>query len=99
MVYIDCFIAFDLNYSFFPTLMAIFGGMGNIVGPIIGAVVFTYLREILITEFPYVYMFIFGAVMVLTIIYLPNGLIGLAKTIRGKLLGGKHADTTCRRVN
>jgi branched-chain amino acid transport system permease protein len=99
MIYIDCFIAFDLNYSFFPTLMAIFGGMGNFLGPVIGAVVFSYLREILITEFPYAYMFIFGVVMVLTILYLPNGLIGLVQTIRGKLLGGKHADTTSRRVN
>lgn len=102
--YIDAYIAFDLNYSFFPTLMAIFGGMGNLFGPVIGAVVFSYLREILITRFPYAYMFIFGLVMVLTILYLPNGLFGLYQTIRLKLkqannkkektLGGKHASTS-----
>ena len=97
MIYIDCFIAFDLNYSFFPTLMAIFGGMGNFLGPVIGAVVFSYLREILITEFPYAYMFIFGVVMVLTILCLPNGLTAWSNN-QGKAFRRKHAATTSRRV-
>ncbi|NLM45239.1 MAG: branched-chain amino acid ABC transporter permease [Firmicutes bacterium] len=106
MLYIDSYVAFDLNYSFFPTLMAIFGGLGNILGPLVGAAVFTYLREILITKYPYHYMLIFGTVMVLTILYLPSGLIGLAQNIWKKLTnpapekglkteGGKHADTSC----
>ncbi|HHX75438.1 MAG TPA: branched-chain amino acid ABC transporter permease [Firmicutes bacterium] len=105
MLYIDCYIAFDLNYSFFPTLMAIFGGMGNLLGPLVGAAAFTYLREILITKYPYHYMLIFGTVMVLTILYLPNGLTGLALNIWKKLTtqarqkglkaeGGKHANTS-----
>lgn len=102
--YIDAYIAFDLNYSFFPTLMAIFGGLGSLFGPIVGSVAFTYLREILITRLPYAYMFIFGLVMILTILYLPNGLVGLYHNIRLKLkkanyekekaLGGEHASTS-----
>lgn len=99
LIYIDSQIAFDLNYSFFPTLMATFGGLGNIFGPVIGAVLFSYLREILITKFPYVYMLIFGLVMILTILYLPNGIIGLAQTIKVKFLGGKDATATGRKVN
>lgn len=99
LLYIDCFIAFDLNYSFFPTLMAIFGGMGNIFGPLVGAAVFSYLREILITKFPYAYMFLFGTVMIITILYLPNGIIGLFQTLRKKFLGGKHADTPSRKFD
>ena len=41
--YIDPGIAFNLNTSFLPVLMALFGGMGSLVGPVIGAVVFAYL--------------------------------------------------------
>ena len=99
LIYIDSHIAFDLNYSFFPTLMAIFGGIGNVFGPVIGAAVFSYLREILITRFPYAYMIIFGAVMILTILYLPNGIIGLVQTIKDKVLGGKDATASSRKVN
>lgn len=77
--YIDPYIAFNPLYSFMPVLMAIFGGIGQLYGPVIGAAVFTYLEEFLITKFPYYYMFIFGIIMVITISYLPDGLAGLLK--------------------
>ncbi len=92
--YIDPYIAFDPFYSFLPPLMAIFGGLGNLFGPLLGAAVFSYLQETLITRFPYSYMLIFGLIMVITILYLPNGLIGLYQTIRQRFIGGKHADTS-----
>jgi len=47
--YIDPYIAFNPLFSFMPVLMAIFGGMGQIYGPVIGAAVFAYLEEFLIT--------------------------------------------------
>jgi branched-chain amino acid transport system permease protein len=75
--YIDPGIAFNLNLSFLPVLMAIFGGMTNLAGPIIGAVIFAYLEEKLTTQFPYYYMLIFGIFMTITILYLPQGLFGL----------------------
>jgi branched-chain amino acid transport system permease protein len=92
--YIDPYIAFDPFYSFLPPLMAIFGGLGNIFGPLLGAAVFSYLQETLITRFPYSYMLIFGLIMAVTILYLPNGLIGLSRTIRRRFIGGEHADTS-----
>src|SRR4030067_1280348 len=60
--YIDPFIAFNPLYSFMPVLMAIFGGMGRLYGPVIGAAIFSYLEEFLITKFPYYYMLIFGII-------------------------------------
>jgi branched-chain amino acid transport system permease protein len=62
--YIDPRIAFNPLISFMPVLMAIFGGMGQLYGPVIGAAIFTYLEEFLITRFPYYYMLIFGIIMV-----------------------------------
>jgi branched-chain amino acid transport system permease protein len=75
--YIDPGSAFSINYSFFPVLMAIFGGMSNLVGPVLGAAVFAYLEETLTTRFPYWYMLIFGTIMVMVITFMPNGLFGL----------------------
>jgi branched-chain amino acid transport system permease protein len=60
-----------------PVLMAIFGGMGLFYGPVLGAAVLGYLEEILITRFPYYYMLLFGLILVVVILFLPNGLAGL----------------------
>jgi branched-chain amino acid transport system permease protein len=91
--YIDPGIAFNPFYSFMPVLMAIFGGMGQIFGPVIGAVIFTYLEEFLITRVPELYMLIFGTVMVTAILYLPDGLVGLIQKLWKRFSERKHADT------
>jgi len=95
--YIDPYIAFNPLFSFLPVLMAIFGGMGQIYGPVIGATIFAYLEEILLTRFPYHYMLIFGLVLVTAILYLPNGLVGLIPRLVQKLWkrvpGGQHEHT------
>jgi branched-chain amino acid transport system permease protein len=95
--YIDPYIAFNPLFSFLPVLMAIFGGIGQIYGPVIGATIFSYLEEVLLTKFPYYYMLTFGIVLVVVILYLPDGLVGLIQRLRQKLqkggLTGKHADT------
>jgi len=89
--YVDPYIAFNMNYSFTPVLMAIFGGIGQLGGSVSGAVIFAYLEQILITKFPYYYMLIFGIVMVVSVLYLPNGLAGLIQVWRARRTGGQHA--------
>ena len=80
--YIDPYIAFNTNYSFFPVLMALFGGAGSLVGPVLGAVIFAYFEETLLTKFPYYYMLIFGVVLIVAIVFMPKGLVGLIDSIR-----------------
>jgi len=91
--YIDPGIAFDPEISFLPVLMAIFGGMGRIYGPVIGAVIFTYLQEVLITRFSELYMLIFGIILVVSILYMPNGLVGLIQKLWVRGFRRKYADT------
>jgi branched-chain amino acid transport system permease protein len=91
--YIDPYIAFDVRFSFLPVLMAIFGGMGQLYGPVVGAVTFAYLQEVLITRFPELYMLIFGIVLVVAILYLPNGLVGLIQRLWKRSTGGQRANT------
>ena len=86
--YVDPYVAFNPILSFSPVLMAIFGGMGSIYGPVIGAVIFTYLQEILTTgAFRDYYMLIFGVVLVVTILYLPNGILGFIQNIWKRVSG------------
>jgi len=93
LTYIDPYMAFNPFISFMPVLMAIFGGMGQLYGPVIGAAVFAYLQEILQTRFPYAYMLIFGLVLIAAILYLPNGLVGLIQKGWRRVSGGQHANT------
>jgi branched-chain amino acid transport system permease protein len=89
--YIDPYIAFNMNFSFTPVLMAIFGGLGQLFGPVLGAIIFAYLEEILITKFPYYYMLLFGVILVVSVLYLPNGLVGLIQQWRTRATGGENA--------
>jgi len=79
--YIDPGIAFNPLFSFMPVLMAIFGGIGQLYGPILGATILTLLEEVLITEFPYYYMLLFGIILTAVILFLPNGLVGLIEKL------------------
>jgi branched-chain amino acid transport system permease protein len=91
--YIDPYVAFNPLFSFMPVLMAIFGGMGQLYGPVIGAAIFAYLEEKLLTSFPYYYMLLIGIILVVAILYLPNGLVGLIPKLWKRGWGGQHADT------
>ena len=91
--YIDSSIAFYMLYSFMPVLMAIFGGMGQLYGPVIGSAIFSYLEEVLITRFPEVYMLIFGIILVISILYLPDGLVGLIQKLWKRFAARKRANT------
>ena len=79
--YIDPSIAFNPLISFLPVVMAIFGGIGKLYGPILGTVVLILLRQFLITEYPYVYLLIFGLTLVAVVLWLPGGLVEQAEKL------------------
>jgi branched-chain amino acid transport system permease protein len=93
LTYIDPYVAFSVLFSFLPVLMAIFGGMGQIYGPVIGAAFFAYLQETLQTEFSEIYMLSFGVILVIAIMYMPDGIIGLIQRLWRRFRGGKRAST------
>lgn len=89
--YIDPYIAFNFLLSFMPVLMAIFGGLGQLYGPVVGAAIFAYLEEVLITKFPYYYMLLFGIILIVVVLYLPNGLLGLLQKWQKRRMERHHA--------
>jgi len=76
--YVDTATAFDVSYSFTPTLMALFGGIGQIYGWVLGSVVFTIITELLLI-FPYYYMLIFGSIIISVFLFFPSGLVGVVQ--------------------
>src|SRR3954453_14103157 len=70
-----------LTTSVDALLMAVLGGAGTLVGGVIGAFIVFGLREYLSTVVPW-WQYALGAVYVLTILYLPWGLMGIPERIR-----------------
>ncbi|MBN2402050.1 MAG: branched-chain amino acid ABC transporter permease [Spirochaetes bacterium] len=94
--YIDSSIAFNFDYTFMPALMSIFGGMGQIYGVIAGSVIFSYLEEFLLTKLPELFRLIFGIIMVISILYMKDGISGLIEKWRKdrlNRLGEKNANS------
>lgn len=87
LIYVNSNIAFSVFYSFMPIFMAIFGGMGNIYGPVIGAVIFGYLEKTLRSQLFSYFMLGFGIIMVAVILFLPNGIAGVVPMVQNKLGG------------
>ena len=76
LTYIHPDIVFDVNMSILIVLMALFGGGGTLLGPIIGAVILTLVNEGLSTfVMAELARIIYGCLFVIVIIYLPNGIM------------------------
>jgi len=67
-----------LTTSVDALLMVVLGGPGTLVGGLIGATVVVFLREYLATLVQW-WQYVLGAVYVLTILYLPGGIMALFK--------------------
>jgi branched-chain amino acid transport system permease protein len=70
-----------LTTSVDSLLMAVLGGAGTLIGAAIGSAIVFALREYLSTLVPW-WQYVLGGVYVLTILYLPMGLMGLPARIR-----------------
>jgi branched-chain amino acid transport system permease protein len=68
---------FGFERSISYVLMAVIGGVGTILGPLLGAVVFVVLQEYLIASYPDLYLGLYGTLLVLIILFEPLGLAGL----------------------
>ena len=73
-----------LTTSVDSLLMVVLGGAGTLVGATIGTAIVFGLREYLSTLVPW-WQYVLGGVYVLTILYLPMGLMGLLTRARQRL--------------
>jgi branched-chain amino acid transport system permease protein len=70
-----------LTTSVDALLMVVLGGSGTLVGGALGAGIVILLREYLSTLVPW-WQYVLGGVYVLTILYLPSGLMGIPAQLR-----------------
>jgi len=79
--------AFEVSRSVAALAFPIFGGIYTSVGPVIGTVVLRSLEEYLRVTPPWKegYQVVYGAVIVLAVLFMPRGLVGLASRMRARL--------------
>jgi branched-chain amino acid transport system permease protein len=78
---------FDFRLSLSIVLMPIVGGVGSIAGPVLGAIVFSTL-QIKLLAIPALrdsYLFLYGGLLILVMLYEPRGLVGLWRRLAARL--------------
>jgi branched-chain amino acid transport system permease protein len=83
-------IAFDPNYSFMPAVMTMLGGGVTIFGPIIGSIFLSLVSEYLQVAFPYYFLIILGAVLIVIVLFMPNGIMGVVQNLKARLMRRKE---------
>jgi branched-chain amino acid transport system permease protein len=68
---------FGLQISVFAIVFALFGGVGTVVGPVIGAVLLYSLYSAIGISVPQYFQLIYGFLIVLLVLFLPNGVLSL----------------------
>ncbi len=91
--YIDAITVFPMSVSMIFVLVTVLGGLGNVYGPIIGAVIYYSLdlimRRLTGGSGSGLDQIVFGALIVLVTCTEPRGIMGIVERIQEKLHGKK----------
>ncbi|MEM5318281.1 branched-chain amino acid ABC transporter permease [Paraburkholderia sp. JHI869] len=85
LYYIDAIVttppdAFNLSWSAYLVFIVVAGGMGTLYGPIIGAVLFVAVEQLLSGAFGGG-LLVLGIASILLMLFMPQGLLGVAHTL------------------
>ena len=76
--------AFGIVESFTMMAMVIVGGMGTMIGPVIGAIVLTFLPEVL-RGFGELRLMIYGLALTLVVLFMPGGIVQAWTAMRARV--------------
>ncbi len=82
LLYIDPSMLMTLQISMMIVLVAVMGGIGTVYGPIIGAVVLTFISEttrVYLGKFGAFDMILYGSLVILIVLFLPGGILSIFK--------------------
>ena len=73
---------FGFSTSIALVIMPIIGGIGTIAGPLLGATIFTFIREQLEANFQNLDLLAFGLLLCAIVLFEPRGLLGMLERLR-----------------
>lgn len=86
-LYVSPGSVFDFKTAISLVIMPLIGGIGTLAGPLLGAAIFTGLREQLEASFPNLDLLVFGALLCVIILFEPRGLLGAFGRFRRRRAG------------
>ncbi|HET9529215.1 MAG TPA: branched-chain amino acid ABC transporter permease [Blastocatellia bacterium] len=75
-LFVEPTVVLPLILSVEIVLMAIVGGLGTVAGPVLGAILLKLSSEIFRNVFEQANLLIYGALLIVVILFMPDGLIG-----------------------
>lgn len=75
ITYIDAVAAFNPHVAVQMIAITMFGGLGTVVGPMIGAFFFVILSELLWSSMPELYLVVLGITIIFVIEFFPRGIV------------------------
>jgi len=81
VTFIDPESAFDISLNVKMIIMAVFGGPGTVLGPIVGALSLSAISEFLSSEITSIAGLFFGIVVVAAVVLMPRGLADMFRRI------------------
>ncbi len=90
--YVYPYEAFSVTISVAAMIMPIFGGLYTVEGPVLGAIVIYLTEEVLRGWLPFGYTLVYGLALIISILYLPRGIVGLLRG-EGRGRGGSWLDS------
>lgn len=72
-------------WSFDAVTITYIGGTGTLVGPIVGAVFYVVVKELLALNLAEIHLVVFGTLFILVVLFLPGGLVEAWTRLRGAL--------------
>src|SRR5438874_1733358 len=82
ITFIDPGSAFDPTLNVRMVIMTLFGGPGTIFGPVLGSFVLSAVSEVLASKVSTVASLFYGFVIVLAVVFMPNGRLGIGRTFQ-----------------
>ena len=82
ITFLDPESAFDIGLNVKMIIMAVFGGAGTVLGPVIGAFTLSAISEWLSSEVTSIATLFFGVVIIAAVVLMPHGLMDLARRAR-----------------
>jgi len=82
ITFLDPVSAFDIGLNVKMIIMAVFGGPGSILGPVVGAFLLSGISEVLSTEISNLAGLFFGVVIVIAVVFMPRGLADLGRRFK-----------------
>ena len=82
ITFIDPVGVFDIGLNVKMIIMAVFGGPGSVLGPVVGAFILSALSEVLATKVTSIASLFFGVVIVVAVVLMPRGIADLVRHIK-----------------